>query len=148
MTEIPKLEESGLTANDVSQLEVLPLLFTIMGFLTFCGSSMFIMHFIMGLTLFFDPQAFGPPKGSEGAQPIPAFFALGMAGMGAFAVLAGWLLSAGCFLASGWIKRREKLTWITVVSALICMITPIGTGLGVFALVVLNRAQVKAVFAK
>jgi hypothetical protein len=148
MTETPKFEESGLTANDVSQLEVLPLLFTIMGFLTFCGSSLFIMHFIMGLTLFFDPQAFGPIDGPKGSKPLPPFIALGMAGMGAFAVLAGWLLSAGCFLASGWIKRREMFSWITVVSAVLCMITPFGTALGVFTLVVLNRAQVKAVFTK
>lgn len=148
MEETPKLEESRLTESDIAQLDVLPLLFTIMGFLTFCGSSMFIMHFIMGLALFFDPLAFGPVEGTKGAKPFPPYIAIGVAGMGALLVLAGWLLSAGLFMASGWIKRREKLTWITVVSALICMITPIGTALGVFALVVLNRAQVKAVFTK
>lgn len=68
-------------------------------------------------------------------------------GVGAF--LGLWIL--GCavlsYLAAKWISQGKNWTFCMVIASLHCASFPIGTGLGVFSIIVLCRPSVKAWFA-
>ncbi len=81
-----------------------------------------------------------------GPNPPPAilgFFMMG-AGLFALALLAAWIVAL--VLAGRFIARQRHWTFCVVVAALSCTSFPLGTALGVFTLVTLNKPDVKALF--
>ena len=63
-------------------------------------------------------------------------------------ILIGWTV-AGCLIGAGRsIKKRRRHTFCQAVSVISCLWMPLGTILGVFSLMVLNRPSVKAQFGK
>jgi hypothetical protein len=63
-------------------------------------------------------------------------------------ILIAWTL-AGCMIAAGRsIKKRRRHTFCQIVAVASCLWMPLGTALGIFTLVVLNRPSVKAMFGK
>ncbi len=63
-------------------------------------------------------------------------------------ILIAWSLAA-CMIAAGRsIKKRRRHTFCQAVAVASCLWMPLGTALGVFSLVVLNRPTVKAMFGK
>jgi hypothetical protein len=81
----------------------------------------------------------------QGANPPPVFgwFFVGIASI---FILGGWALAVAIFLAGRFIKQQKKYTFVFVMAVVCCMFAPIGTILGVFAIVVLLRDSVKALF--
>jgi hypothetical protein len=64
---------------------------------------------------------------------------------GVFAVV-GWLLAIMIFIAGRRLGAHCSRTFCIVVAAICCLFMPIGTILGVFTLVVLNRPSVQSLF--
>ena len=61
-------------------------------------------------------------------------------------ILAGWTI-AGCLIGAGRsIKKRRRHMFCQIVAVISCLWMPLGTILGVFSLMVLNRPSVKAQF--
>ncbi len=56
------------------------------------------------------------------------------------------VLAALSFLTGRFLARRQHPTFCIVVSALDCMCMPLGTALGVFTILVLQRPSVKEMF--
>jgi hypothetical protein len=83
----------------------------------------------------------------KGSDPPPAFLGFFVMGFGLlflFFVVA-WmvlLILAGRFLA-----RQRHWIFCVVVAAISCTSFPLGTALGIFTLVTLTKAEVKALFA-
>ena len=66
--------------------------------------------------------------------------------MGAFFIVCG-LTFAGFVLAAGrCLARRKAYTFCLVMGCVECLFMPFGTVLGVFTILVLNRASVKKMF--
>jgi hypothetical protein len=81
---------------------------------------------------------------SDGAPGIVVglFFML----IGGCFVLAGWTVAGFLFYAGRCLQQRRRLTLCTVVAAVSCAFMPLGTILGVFTLITLNKPSVKILF--
>ncbi len=101
-----------------------------------------IFHLIIGLFFIFTPEKFagsgGPPMAVFGWFFVilaAAFITLGL-------VFAGFVFTAGRFLA-----RRKHYLFCLVMGGVECLFMPFGTVLGVFTIIVLARESVKQLFA-
>jgi hypothetical protein len=126
---------------DNEHLKLLSIFHYIMGGLSALFGCIPIIHVVLGLFFLLSPHSFGP-----GPNQPPPFM--------------GWLfmLLGGCFMLFGWtyailvlfagrcIAQRKHHTYCFIVACLECLWVPFGTCLGVFTILVLNRASVKALF--
>lgn len=98
-----------------------------------------LIHVVIGATFILNPCA--------GPDCPPPFFGWIFLGIGSFLILLGESLAVVTFLNGRAIAKRKRHTTCIVLSAVECLIAPLGTILGVFSLIVLNRPSVKALFA-
>ena len=66
----------------------------------------------------------------------------------AIMILIGWTLALVIFVAGRFLSRRINYTYCFVVAAVECVFMPVGTVLGIFTIIVLNRTSVRALFHK
>lgn len=152
---------------DAENVDLLALFHYMLGAITIVFSSFFIMHIVMGVIMAHNPSAFFPAPSAyippsahsptPGAAPTPIPTALGFppamgymfATMGTIFVLGGWTLGGLTIYAGRCLKRRTNYVFIQVVAGLNCaFVQLIGTALGVFTFIVLNRPTVKALFER
>ena len=128
----------SLTAKkDKEHLQLLTIFYYLMAGLDFIGLAFigvhaFIMFFVMNSAELSDSSS----------EPIPDFF---MPIMAVFYALFALLLIAGAILnllAALDIRqhRRKQLTYVT--AGINCLNAPLGTALGIFTFIVLNRPSV------
>jgi len=79
-------------------------------------------------------------------NPPPPFVGWLFIGIAAFTILSGFTLAITSFLAGKYIKEQKKYTYCFVMAIISCMFAPLGTILGVFAIIVLLRESVKQLF--
>lgn len=82
----------------------------------------------------------------DGEKNPPPFFGWMFIGFAVFFIALGFALAICNFLAGRFLKRQTKYTFCLVLAAINCMFMPFGTILGVFAIIVLARDSVKALF--
>ena len=80
-------------------------------------------------------------------NPPPPWFGAVFAGMGALVFVAVEGMAALSFFTGRFLARRQYHTFCVVISVLNCMSLPLGTALGVFSILVLQRSSVKALFS-
>jgi len=126
--------------QDEQHLDLLATFHYVVGGLTALMSCMFFLPLGMGIAMLTGALdgASAPPRG------LGLLFVL----LGSCAILAGWTLAILIIAAGRRLKRRMSHTFCLVVAALECMITPFGTVLGIFTIIVLMRESVKAMFAE
>jgi hypothetical protein len=139
----PPKSEPDLTQVDVSQLDSLATAFKVIGVLTVLFGSVFWFHVYIGFSLMMGTEPFG----STSKSPPPPFFGAMFFVVGLFAVLFSYSMGVLSYMAGGWIDNREKFKWCFGVSIALIFIQPLGTVLGILALIVLNRPQVRASFS-
>lgn len=128
--------------QDEDNLRLLSIFHYVLGGLTILGSSIFIMHFGMGLAMILNPSWMAD-KHNDGP---PAFMGWMFMLMGGGAVLLGWTLGAFTIHAGRCLANRKSYTLAMVMAYLNCLHAPMGTALGVFTIIVLGRPSVKALF--
>jgi hypothetical protein len=115
-----------------------------------CGGLVAFMTVIpalyIALGVMTDSMSMAPPNAARhGADPGAVmggiFIALGIAGVVLCLGIAAMLVFAGRALAA-----RNRSTLIIVSACVMCMWVPIGTVLGVFTLVLMQRPGMKALF--
>lgn len=104
-------------------------------------SCIFIIHVTFGLVMIIAPQVFG-----HGSDQPPAFMGLVIVILFSCMILMGWTFAALTLIAGRCIARRRHWTFCFVWACVQCISVPFGTVLGVFTILVLNRASVKALF--
>jgi hypothetical protein len=97
----------------------------------------------MGLGVFFVSS----PQIAQSNNPPPPWFGAIFAGMGALVFVTVESMAALSFFTGRFLARRRNHNFCVVISALNCMCMPLGTALGVFGILVLQRASVKSLFA-
>jgi len=88
------------------------------------------------------------PQFVQANNPPPPWFGAIFAGMGALVFVAVEGMAALSFFTGRFLSRRQHHTFCVVISALNCMSLPLGTALGVFTILVLQRPSVKALFTE
>jgi hypothetical protein len=130
--------QEGLSQEDVKQLELLPMLFYI--YAGFVGVIGLVVSMFAILPAIFIPAA---AHGDENAWVFGGMF-LAIFGC---ASLFLWAKAVVMVLAGRAFGRRSNHMLCMVGACVALMNIPLGTALGIFAITVLQRPQVKATFS-
>jgi hypothetical protein len=96
---------------------------------------------VLGLMMLMRADVFGPGRN----QP-PVFVGLFFVILASVFIVCGWVF-AGLLAWSGrCLAKRRHYMFSFVMACVACIFMPFGTVLGVFTILVLNRASVKAFF--
>ena len=87
------------------------------------------------------------PQIAQTNNPPPPWFGAIFAGLGALVFVSVEGMAALSFFTGRCLSRRKHHTFCVVISALNCLSLPLGTALGVFGILVLQRPSVKALFS-
>jgi hypothetical protein len=101
-----------------------------------------IIHLVLGLFFILAPEKFG-----HGSQQPPAWIGWFFVVFASVLILVGWTLAVLVLMAGRFIARRKHYMFCFVMACVECIFMPFGTVLGVFTILVLNRASVKELFA-
>jgi len=132
----------SLVDQDEEHLKLLSILYYVWGGLTAFGACFGGIYSVVGGGVLFAAAQ----KGGQNAPPAwlgVLFFFLGIIIL--LLLVANSLLNifTGRFLA-----RRQRYTFCFVVAVLSCLSFPLGTALGIFTIIVLQRPSVKAKFVQ
>jgi hypothetical protein len=133
--------------QDLEHLRLLSIFHYVVAGLTALFACFPVFHLIFGLVMLFAPEVL--EHGQHGSQSAPEalrFVGLVVAMVAMLIILTGWGMAACILFAGRFLGRRRHYTFCLVMAALSCMITPFGTVLGVFTIVVLMRPSVKLLF--
>ena len=125
--------------QDEEHLRVLSICHYVLGGITALFACIPFIHVALGLAMVLG-------KLDAGKNPPPEAFGWIFVIMGGFFILAGWTLAVLLLLGGRNLARRRGRGFCTAVAALSCLFMPLGTILGVFTLVVLNRPTVRRLF--
>jgi hypothetical protein len=129
--------------SDEKALQTLSTFHYVVAVLVALFSCLFIVHVVIGVSMLVSPG--GWPHEQHGAPP-PAGVGIVFVAIGSFAVLLGWTMAALTAFAGRCLTRRRRYTFCLVIAGLLCLWMPFGTILGVFTLVTLTKAPVRAQF--
>jgi len=132
--------------QDQEHLLLLSAFHYVLGALTALGSCFFLIYVVMGVVILTHPSALAEP-GRAAADAPPAFLGWMLALLGGGATAAGWTYGGLTAYAGTCLRKHKSLTLIQIIAGLNCIQVPLGTALGVFTLVVLNRPSVREFFA-
>lgn len=129
--------------QDAEHLRLLSIFHYVLAGITALLGCIFIIHVLMGIVML----SKGFPGG--GATPPPPkeagwLFLVG----GSFAILLSWAFAFAIFLAGRWLGERKNWTYCFVIACISCISFPLGTALGVFTILVLQRPSVKGLFGR
>lgn len=126
--------------QDEEHLKMLSIFHYVWGGLAACGVCFGGLYAIIGGGIMaFAPQAQGP-NGPPAA--VGGIFLL----VGCFIILLAGTMSVLTILAGRNLARRKGYTFCFVIACISCLSIPLGTALGVFTIIVLQRPSVKQMF--
>lgn len=132
-----------ITPTDETQLGQLAVAFRVLGTLFAVCSNFAWIHFFIGIGVM--TGSFGKTQKTDPIGPIfGAFFTIF-----AFCFIAGGITCG----VLGWkvakhLETRTNHKFCTIMSCIYLLFQPLGTALGILALIVIGRPNVKAVFAQ
>jgi hypothetical protein len=100
-----------------------------------------IIHLVIGLFFIVAPEKFG-----HGSNQPPALIGWFFVAFASVFILLGWTYAVLVLIAGRCIAHRKRYTFCFVMACVECLFMPFGTVLGVFTILVLNRASVKDLF--
>lgn len=127
--------------RDDEHLKLLSILYYVWGGLTACGACFGSIYAIAG-GVFMAAAAQGP---GQNTPPPPWLGALLIVLGGVIAFIA-IVFSVLNILTGRFLAQRQRHTFCFVMGALSCLSFPLGTALGIFTIIVLQRPSVKARF--
>ena len=128
--------------NDVEHLRLLSLFHYVVGGLAALFSLFPLIHLFMGVAI----VTGGPDEGSSepAARLVGWFFILLASAM----IAAGLAFATSMVLAGRFLARHVYYTFCLVMAALECIFVPLGTVLGIFTILALQRPTVKEMFGQ
>lgn len=133
--------------QDLEHLRLLSIFHYVVAGLTALFACIPLVHLTIGLVMLFAPGAFEHGRGGGANDPavlrlVGTIFTCVATAL----ILAGWSLAVCVFQAGRFLRARRHYMFCLVIAALLCMITPFGTVLGVFTIIVLVRPSVRLLF--
>lgn len=127
--------------QDEQQLDLLKIFYFVLAGLQALGGCFPIFHLGFGTMMLLSPEKLG----GNGAPP-PEFLGWFFVGIAVVMMAIIWTMAALTLMAGRRLAARRSYTFCLVVAAVLCLFMPLGTILGVFTIVVLQRPSVKARF--
>ncbi|MBM4235370.1 MAG: hypothetical protein FJ152_02735 [Firmicutes bacterium] len=127
-----------MNGQDEKNLDLLANLHLILGIFTALMACLPIIYLAIGIAIFI-----GATSGGEAAPRIVGLVFIILA---LVIILAGWVLAVLILIASRKMKKRESITFCVTVAFLECLIMPLGTVLGIFTILNLNKDTTKELF--
>lgn len=133
--------------QDAEQIKLLVVFHYVLAGLTALVSCFPIIHLVMGLAMVSGKIPMGPPPTGPGPTP-PDVTWMGwiFVAVGALVIVGGWTVALLTFFAGRALSARRSWTFVFVMACVQCLWVPVGTALGVFTIIVLQRPSVKALF--
>ncbi len=135
--------EPQLTASERDQLNVLGILFYVYAGLQVLTGLAGGVYVLMGGLMLNDPTFH-----SSGAPPVVEALPWFFIAVGMLVTLYIWSVAVLLFFTASSIRARKRHVLCCIGSAFILLNIPLGTALGVFALILLLRPSVKSVFER
>jgi len=145
MSQPPALPPSLEDFRDAENLRHLAIAHYVMGGLTALVSCIPIIHVAIGAAIVSGkmPMGSGP-----GMPPDGRFFGWIFIAFGGLFILLGLTIATLMILTGRWLSARKNKTFCFVIASIECINMPLGTILGVFTLMVLQKPSVAALFNK
>lgn len=125
-----------MTEHDREHLRLLGLFHYILAAITAFFGCFPLIHVAVGVLIL--TGAFG------GSDDVPRIVGVILILIGALVIAMAWTLAALMVMCARRLKERRNFMFCTVVAAVQCAWVPLGTVLGVFTILVLQRPSVKA----
>jgi hypothetical protein len=133
--------------QDLEHLRLLSIFHYVVAGLTALFACFPVFHLIFGLVMLLAPGALeNGQHGHGGDIAVMRFVGCILTVIATLLILSGWGLAVCILLAGRFLSGHRHYMFCLVIAALLCMITPFGTVLGVFTIVVLVRPSVKLLF--
>jgi hypothetical protein len=139
----PQPQAGVPTPEDESNLNVLAICHYVYGGFHAVGGLFGIIYVVIGLMIAAGGMGAGA---SAGGGPPPAAIGGIVAVFGGVISLFIWVMAALVIYSGVSLKKRRRRTLSFVTACICCLNVPLGTALGVFTIIVLNRAGVKAIY--
>jgi hypothetical protein len=133
----------SLVDQDEEHLKLLSILYYVWAGLTAFGACFGGIYAVVGGGLLI---AAATQNGGQDAPP--AWVGALVFGLGAIIFLLVVAISLLNFFTGRFLARRQRYTFCFVVAVLTCLSFPLGTALGIFTIIVLQRPSVKAKFGQ
>ena len=133
--------------QDLEHLRLLSIFHYVVAGLTALFACFPVFYLIFGLVMLIAPPTANGPHGHASDIVVMRFMGAAFVIVALLAILAGWSLAVCVLFAGQFLGRHRHYTFCLVIAALLCIITPFGTVLGVFTIIVLMRPSVKLLFA-
>ncbi len=142
--ELPGPPPHPQTLEDAEHLKLLSIFYYVLAALTALGGLFPLPYVLLGGAAV--TGSFPPPSPSEPPPPVWAGWVF--VAIGVVAILFIWAFAVGYFLTGRWISERRNRAFCFVMGCISCLSVPLGTALGVFTIVVLQRPSVRALFLR
>lgn len=123
-------------------LNLLAVFHYVVGGIGFLLACLPLLHLAIGLAMIA-----GPGIATRNSHPAPAVLGYLFAGLAAFFIVIGWAAAIGTIISGRFIAQRKHRMFSFVMGAILCLFMPIGTLLGVFTLILLNKESVKGLYS-
>ena len=141
---VPQFE---LRAQDAEHIKLLVIFHYVASALMALGACFPLIYLVMGIAFVNGSIPMPPPSsGAGGPPPDMSWFGWMFIGMGALGSLIGWIAAVLVFLAGKKLSERRSWTFVFVIACFQCIGFPLGTALGIFTIIVIQRPSVRALF--
>jgi hypothetical protein len=124
--------------QDEQNLDLLGVFHYVLGGITAFASCIPFIHLALGIAMLLGKL--------DGKDAPPAFIGWILVLFASLFILSGWTLAALMLLAGGRLKRRRSHRFCFIVACVECLLMPLGTVLGVFTIIHLNKESVQRLF--
>lgn len=124
--------------QEEKNLDLLANLHLVLGIITALMACIPIIYLGIGIAILV-----GATSGSDAAPRIVGLVFIILA---LVIILAGWVLAVMIIIAGRKMKKRESFNFCITIAFLECLIMPLGTVLGIFTILSLNKSTTKELF--
>lgn len=128
--------------KDIEHLRLLSIFHYVVGGLMGLTTCIPVIHLVIGLVM-----TFAPDRSNSGANQPPRVIGIMFIVIASIFIVVGWTIAALVLYAGRCLGRRKRYSYCFVIACISCVFFPLGTALGIFTLIVLNRDSVKPLFA-
>jgi hypothetical protein len=129
--------------NDLEHLKLLSIFHYVLAGITGLFACFPVLHLAIGIMFLVAPEKFDGDAGNADQHKVMGFM---FTVIPALFILTGWTIAVLVALAGRFLARRQRYIYCLVIAGVSCLFIPIGTVLGVFTIIVLNRPSVRALF--
>ena len=126
--------------RDAEHLRLLSIFHYVFAGLMAFGGTFPVIHLVVGVGVMFGGL------GTEGEAAFRVLFGAVFVVVALLLILMGWSLAVLAFVAARCLRQHRRHLFCMIVAGISCLCMPLGTVLGVFTLIVLDRASVRRLF--